>query len=466
MSLRKGILQALQVGLLFAATARGGDSLVDTTFNAGGVGADYIVEQAVEAPDGKIYICGLFGKYNNVNRPWLARLNADGSLDTTFNPSPNFWVRHVVVQPDGKIVIAGEFSNVEGVSRNLIARLNYDGSLDPSFDPGRGFEVSIAPDINNNNATFIIWTELQPDGKILAVGNFKQYNGVPSEGLARINPDGSLDTTFNIGSGLDSWGRSTHVLPNGQILVTGWFTSYNGHPFNRLMRLNADGSPDTTLNPFFGDKTSCYSVVPLPDGKLIACGHSINDQKLFSREIKRLNPDGSDDLSWPGHSNEKTEDLLLQDNGKLILVGYFTLVNDVPRQAIARLNSDGSLDDTFRADADGIIWTVNPARDQRILVSGSFASIDGIPAGSVARLNLPERQQTPASDVTLRVDFTNRKIVCSVNSQTGRAYTLQYKSDIAATEWSTLPAIPGTGDLLTLIEDDPDQLRFYRVEVQ
>jgi uncharacterized delta-60 repeat protein len=466
MSAAKTILPALVIGWLFAAAALAADSLVDPTFNSGGVGPDYIVEQVLEAPDGKILICGLFTKYNGQNRPWIARLNADGSLDTSFNPSPNTWVRHMVVQPDGKIVIAGEFTFVENVSRNLIARLNPDGSLDRTFNPGRGLEESIAPDIYNNNATFVIWSELQPDGKILVAGNFKKYDGFPSMGLARINPDGSRDTNFNIGSGLDSWGRSTRVLPNKQILVTGWFTSYNGHSFNRLMRLNEDGTADTTLNAFFGDKTSCYSVVVQPDDKLIVCGHSINEQGLFNREIKRLNPDGSDDLRWGGKSNEKTECLLLQDDGKVILVGYFTLVNEVPRARIARLNGDGTLDDTFRADANELVWTVAPARDQRVLVCGGFTNIDGIPAGYVARLNLPERQQTPAADVTLRVELNGPKVVCSVNSEVGFNYVLQYKSDLADARWTALPAIPGTGDLLTLTEDDPDQARFYRVEVQ
>lgn len=466
MSLVKGILRTLPVGMLFAATTPGADSLLDTNFNPGGAGADYIVEQVLEAPDGKVLICGIFTHYNGQDRFCLARLNSDGTLDDSFRPAANAWVRHMVIQPDGKIVIAGEFTAVEDVPRNLIARLNADGSLDRSFDPGHGFEVSIAPDINNNNATFVIFSELQPDGKILAVGNFKQYNGSPSEGLARINPDGSLDSTFNIGSGLDSWGRSTRLLPNGQILVTGWFNNYNGHTFNRLMRINADGTPDTSLNAFYGDKTSCYSVVVLPDGKLITSGHSINEQGLFKREIKRLNADGSDDLSWTGKSDEKTECLLLQDDGKVILVGYFLNVNDTPRARIARLNANGTLDTNFRADANELVWTVAPARDQRIYVSGGFTAIDGIPVGYVARLNLPERQQTQEADVTLKVEFTNHKIVCSVASQTGHTYTLQYKGDISAADWTTFPAVPGTGDLLTLIEDDPDQLRFYRVEVQ
>lgn len=466
MSTAKSILCALQIGLISAFVAHAADSLVDTTFNAGAVGADNIVEQVLEAPDGKILICGLFKNYNNQPAPWIARLNSDGSLDTTFNASPNFWVRHMVIQPDGKIVIAGEFSAVQSVQRNLIARINTDGSLDFSFDPGRGLEDSIAPDIYNNNATFVIWSELQPDGKILVAGNFKQYDGFPSMGLARINPDGSRDARFNIGTGLDSWGRSTRVLPNGQILVTGWFNNYNGHTFNRLVRLNYDGTADTTLNASFGDKTSCYSVVVLPDNKLIVCGHSINDQGLFNREIKRLNPNGSDDPTWPGKSNEKTECLLLQDDGKVILCGYFTLVDDTPRASVARLNADGTLDDTFRADADNLIWTVAPARDQRILVCGGFRNIDGIPAGFVARLNLPERQQTQAAEVTLHVEFANQKVVCTVNSQIGHNYILQYKADIASADWTALPAVAGTGDSLILTEDDPDQARFYRVEVQ
>jgi uncharacterized delta-60 repeat protein len=455
------IYAVLLLAAVWTATAA---EMVDTTFNAGGAGADNIVEQVLEAPDGKILICGLFARYNNIASPWIARLNADGSLDTNFNASPNYWVRHMVVQPDGKIVIAGEFSSVEGVPRNLIARLNSDGSLDQSFDPGTGLETMIAPDIYNNPIPFVIWTDLQPDGKILALGNFKTYNGFPSQAIVRINPDGSRDTNFNVGTGFDSWARSTVILRNKQILVTGWFNTYKGQTYNRLIRLNEDGSIDPTLNAFYGTRTSVYSAVTVADGKLITAGHSLNEQGLFNREIVRLNPDGSVDESWPGRTNEKTECLLQQDDGKVIAVGYFTTANYEPRLRTARFNADGTLDPTFIANANGLVWTVAPARDQRILICGQFSAVNGVPAGNVARINLPERAID--ADVHMEAQLIEGKVRCTVETRIGKAYVLEYKTGVDLSTWTELAPITGTGGVVTLAEEIPNQERFYRVEVR
>src|SRR5262249_22724106 len=122
---------------------------------------------------------------------------------------------------------------------NLIARLNADGSLDTTFDPGAGCETAIAAGIDGNADPFVMWCEVLPDGKIMAVGNFKNYNGASSSGIASINSNGSRDTAFNVGGGLDSWGRVIKPLSNGQILIGGWFQNYNGHSANRLARINA-----------------------------------------------------------------------------------------------------------------------------------------------------------------------------------------------------------------------------------
>ena len=133
-----------------------------------------------------------------------------------------------------------------------------------------------------------------------------------------------------------------------------------------------------------------YSVVQQANGQLITSGHSLNQQGLFTREVERVNSDGSVDSTWPGFTNEKTECLMMQTNGKVIASGYFSKVNGESRNCIARFNPDGSLDETFVANADNYVWTVAPAGPGKVLVSGGFSTIDGIPRSGVARLNLPE----------------------------------------------------------------------------
>jgi uncharacterized delta-60 repeat protein len=117
--------------------------------------------------------------------------SAAGSLDTSFNPAaPDVAPQLVALQRSGKILIAGEFNRVDNTPRARIARLNADGSLDDNFDPGAG---------PNDLLTILV---PQSDDKVLIGGLFTSVNGVPRAGLARLNADGSLDNTFQLGLGL------------------------------------------------------------------------------------------------------------------------------------------------------------------------------------------------------------------------------------------------------------------------
>jgi uncharacterized delta-60 repeat protein len=378
----------LKKWLLWAVVARVSifaASILDTTFDPG-TGANGIVEQALPVSGGKILICGNFTTFNGQSRSYIARLNSDGSLDHTFFGQPSYWVRNMSVQGDGKIIIGGFFKGVQGVPRSLIARLNTDGSLDTSFDPGSGMTNIIAGGIDGNIDPFVFWTAVQPDGKILATGNFRNYNGASSVGIVRINPDGSRDTSFNVGGGLDSWGRHIRLQSNGQIVLAGWFTSYNGKSANRLVRINPDGSPDYTFNPFFGDRTAIYATVAVGGDKMVASGHSLNLEGLFLREMERLNADGSVDSSFVGYTNDKTESLAVQGDGKVIAVGNFTAANGVQRRSVARFNPDGSLDTVWGAQIDNYVWSVALQGDGKALISGGFYTVDGQSRNGVARL--------------------------------------------------------------------------------
>lgn len=373
------------VGLLLSVSA-GISGVLDASFNPGSGAGGGLVEQVLPLSDGKILVCGNFTSFNGHNKAYAARLNSDGSVDDSFTANPGYWVRNMAVQGDGRIVIGGYFTTVQGASRNSIARLNSDGSLDTTFNPGSGATNIIAGGIDGNVTPFVFWVAVQPDGKILATGNFRNYDGASSVGIVRINPDGSRDTSFNVGGGLDSWGRHITITPNGQILLSGWFTQYNGRSFNRVARINADGSPDTSFNPFFGDRTAIYCTVQLPDGKIIATGHSLNTEGLFLREMARLNSDGTRDEAFVGKTNEKTESAVAQSDGKIIVGGNFSQANNVNRPKIARFNSDGTLDQEYSAEIDNFVWSTALQADGKLLIAGGFGTVDGASRGGVARL--------------------------------------------------------------------------------
>jgi uncharacterized delta-60 repeat protein len=182
--------------------------------------------------NGKVLIGGDFESYNGTPRSGIARLNADGSLDTTFNPGtgPSDFpaVLSVTVQSDGKVLIGGFFTSYNGTPRNYVARLNADGTLDPTFNPGTGADEPVYS------------VAVQSDGKVLIGGDFTSYNGTSRSRIARLNGDGTLDTTFNPGTGATRAVYSVALQKDGKVLVGGDFSSFDGIPRAFLVRLHND----------------------------------------------------------------------------------------------------------------------------------------------------------------------------------------------------------------------------------
>lgn len=190
-------------------------------------------------------LVGDFTAVNSFTRNRVARLLTDGQVDTAFNPgsgADNF-INAVAIQPNGAILIGGGFSSYTGTSRNGLARLTSSGALDTTFNPGAG----INPGDTASSAIQAI--ALQSDGRIIIAGNFTTYNSVAINRVARLNADGSLDTTFNnLGSGPNDRVYSVAVDGSGRIILGGAFTSINGVLANRIARLNVDGSLDSSFS--------------------------------------------------------------------------------------------------------------------------------------------------------------------------------------------------------------------------
>jgi len=168
------------------------------------------------------------------------------------------WWR-VCLQSDGKVLVAGMFTSVNGTARNRIARLHADGTLDTSFDPGSGAD----------NAIYTL--ALQSDGKVVIGGGFTSYNGTGRSAIARLNMNGTLDTTFNTGSGATGGVVYTLAIQgDGKVIIGGYFTVYNGVARNYIARLNTNGLLDTGFNP--GSGATGGGVVSLAvqsDGKIV-----------------------------------------------------------------------------------------------------------------------------------------------------------------------------------------------------
>ncbi|MBL7982124.1 MAG: T9SS type A sorting domain-containing protein [Flavobacteriales bacterium] len=385
--------------LLLALTAgkgRAQDGSLDTSFDPG-TGAGNSVLAIAMQDDGKILVGGMFYSYNGSNCSPLVRLQANGSLDPTFNvggAGPNEQVNSIMIQPDGRIVIGGWFTTYNGVGRKYVARLNSNGSLDASFDPGQG------PDGRLSCAV------LQPDGRLVIGGEFQNVNGSARRYVARLTSDGTLDASWNPANG-GAGGIVTALAlqADGRILLGGEFWNYGGLDRVRIARANPDGSADAGFNagdvPF--PTTSSLSVAPelimvQPDGKIIVGGAFMNYVSTHSGVV-RLNADGSVDATFgngPGTNSGLYSGVFsgsLQADGKVILGGGFSSINGESRDGIARLGVDGSADSDFDPGS-GIVTGSGPrilcmtaAPGNRYLIGGTFNSYNGISRNRIARIN-------------------------------------------------------------------------------
>ncbi|MFT6034067.1 MAG: putative delta-60 repeat protein, partial [Arenicella sp.] len=355
------------------------DGSLDTEFDPGEV-ANASVFSISQQADGKVLIGGEFTRINGLPRNYIARLNADGSLDTGFDlgSGANGPVLAISQQADGKVLIGGDFTSVNSTPRNYIARLNADGSLDTGFDLGSGA----------NNIVYAI--SQQADGKVLISGFFTRINGTPRNRIARLNADGSLDTGFDPGSGASGPVRAISQQADGKVLIGGDFTSINGTPRNRIARLNADGSLDTEFDPGEGAGGFVFAVSQQADGKVLIGGGFTNINGTERSRIARLNADGSLDTGFnPGSgANTIVNAISQQADGKVLIGGFFTSINGTPRNYIARLNADGSLDTGFNPGIeDNIVNAVSQQADGKVLIGGDFTRINGTTRNLIARLN-------------------------------------------------------------------------------
>jgi uncharacterized delta-60 repeat protein len=254
------------------------DGSVDGTF-VYGTGFNGGLRSITTQSDGKILAGGLFTSYNGTAANRIIRLNSNGSVDNTFVYGTGFdeWALSVVVQSDGKILAGGIFTSYNGITANYIIRLNSNGSVDNTFVYGTGFDSDVQ----------IITT--QPNGKILAVGNFTSYNGTAANRIIRLNSNGSVDNTFVYGSGFNDLVLSVVVQSDGKILAGGGFTSYNGTAANTIIRLNSNGSVDNTFIVGTGfDGTYVYSIATQSDGKILVGGDFTDYDGTAANRIIRL----------------------------------------------------------------------------------------------------------------------------------------------------------------------------------
>lgn len=351
--------------------------------------ADAFVWATAVQPDGKILIGGNFSMVGTTPCTNLARLEADGSVDSSFNPgvSPDGAVFAILVQPDGKILIGGAFDYVAGHARSHVARLEADGAVEDlaTFDPGSGA---------NDGEVYCLG--LQADGKILVGGAFTQFDGQVRKGIARLYANGALETTetFNPGTGADEAVYCLAIQADAKILLGGPFTGVNGQPRAGIARLNADGTVEgtETFDPGTGADAEVACIALQADGKILLGGNFTHVDGQVNYRLARLRSNGTveggTDFNPGAGADDAIVTMAVQADGKILLGGRFAQLDSQPRHGIARLLPNGQVEGTagidFGLGADAPIAGLALRADGGILAVGGFGQMAGKDRNRVA----------------------------------------------------------------------------------
>ena len=317
-----------------------------------------------------------------------------GDPDPAVDNSGISGVRAVAVQPDGKTIIAGSFTSVKGVLRNRLARLNADHTVDPTFDPNVG---SVTPPTSEGELPEVFCVAVQADGKVLLGGSFTTVGGTPRNYLARLEANGTLDPDFVP----SAYGfiNCLAVQADGQVLAgygPATFPGGGGVTGNFIVRLNAaNGSKDPSFTG--GANNSVLSLAVQGDGKVVVGG-------AFDRlagggvpftvrnYIGRFLADGQVDPNFNPNANNVVLNVAVQADGDVLLGGWFTTLQPggagpvTARNRIARVTTSGT-PDGFNPNADGRVHSLAVQADGQVLFGGSFNTVDGTPRDGIARVN-------------------------------------------------------------------------------
>ena len=309
----------------------------------------------------------------------MAAVRGQSALDG-FDPNANGTVRVVVVQPDGKILIGGDFTTLSpnggaAVTRNHIARLNPDGTLDTAFDP--------------NANSLVLSIAVQADGKILVGGAFTFIGGQTRNRIARLDATTGLADSFDPNA--NGVVLAIAVQTDGKILAGGFFTSIGGQTRNYIARLDATTGLADSFNP--NANNFVYSIAVQADGKILVGGdfngtNSIGGQTR--NRIARLDATTGLADSFNPNANDSVYAIAVQADGKILAGGFFTSIGGQTRNYIARLDATTGLADSFNPNANNFVYSIAVQADGKILVGGDFNganSIGGQTRNRIARLD-------------------------------------------------------------------------------
>ena len=309
-------------------------------------------------------------------------------LEYYFEPNPGAYVIDFLDNGTFAYVygyFSGYFNGSYTVPGNLLVKLNINTSVDTSFDIGEGFNLGIV----YTGATLF----QQTDGKLILSGFYTSFNGVSANRIIRLNTDGSRDNTFNVGTGFNNYTTKIAVEPTtNKMYITGLYSTYNGISSPRLVRLLSDGSYDSSFVVGSGFNNTSIDVIVNTDGTIYVTGYFTVYNGVGAPKIIKLNPDGTKDTSFnPGTGfnvgNLPVALARISGEDNFFCAGYFTTYNGIPAPQIVKLDSTGAIVPTSEFDPgtgfNGDIGTIKIIWNDKIYLTpgdgggGEFTSYNG-----------------------------------------------------------------------------------------
>lgn len=265
------------------------DGALDTSFPSGSyVEWSQITSLKLDENRGYLYAGGEFTNYNSLSSPKFVRINlSNATKDTSFNTGTGFNgnVRAIDIDSSGRVYVGGEFTAIDGSTFNRICRLNSDGTKDPTFVVGAGFNGVVRTIAVDNN------------GKIYVGGEFTDYDGSTLNRICRLNADGTQDTSFIVGTGFNDYVRRIKIDASNNAICGGNHTSYNGTACSRITKILEDGTLDTSFTQTPLDNI-VYDLDIDQDKRIVATGVFTNVPGGVSQSIIRLSDKGITDSDF------------------------------------------------------------------------------------------------------------------------------------------------------------------------
>ncbi len=355
----------------------------DTTFGGGGIGPNGQVLAILPLPRGQWLIGGTFTRYDGRYASRVARLHANGTLDTTFRlggTGLNDVVQALAVDGQGRLLVGGRFTRCNGVAVPSVVRLLPSGAPDAGFSPPLSNTTSVIEALAVDSADRVLVGGVS----VTAAGNWQRL-------FVRLLPSGARDLSFVLPNSSSPY-RITclRALPGSKILVGGFLASNATPNINPgVRRFNADGSLDLTfVAPF--TNAAVLSLLPLPSGQVLIGGYQlIWPGAVDDVRVRLLQPDGTINPTFAPPPIVNIAVALAPGPNGAVRVGG-DLIAPPPKVGIIQFTSTGLLDSSFRAPIPEQYATVNAVARQsadRLLVRGNFSTVHGQAAEALVRLH-------------------------------------------------------------------------------